>query len=652
MSNEKYIIMEYIKKIQKNNIKDIRYIAADFETMLIEDKHQVFGIAYKDNMNNMTQHYYIKENMKCNKEIILESNKLVYNFIKRLTIDNKKKYVYFHNLKGFDGIFIIRSIVNNIKDVENFKCIMRNGKIYRIKYRNVVFLDTLLILNDSLDNIAYKFLNKRKIKIDYEIMKNYKKIFENKDEIIVYLYRDVQILFEILEILIERFKKDFNIDITRNFTIPSISLNIYRRKYLNDNKILIVNNEQYKFIKDSYKGGYTNILKPNLINGYVYDVNSLYPYIMTKYKMPIGKAKFVYNNLDKWEEYFGFIKCKVYIPENSVIPPLYRDDNGTLVQGVGIIKGTYFISEIKNSLKYGCKILEVYKILEFESKEIIFEDYINTIYKKRIESKNKIDNHLYKLLMNSLYGRFGLSKDLSKTIIRNKEKDWLNEIIYTSNNIYEGKLTNLSINDYNIKKIKENIETLDYNESEKIEILKEIEEVEQGLSKMICSIQISASISAYSRMYLINTMKREIELGNEIYYYDTDSIHCKRKMEETMIDEKELGKYKLEGEIEESIYLSPKVYVIKLKSGKEIIRFKGLPEKERKGLDFKRYKRIYEKKEKVEIKYEKEIKIKMKELEVVRTETKYETSFKSKKYKKIYNELGIWERNEWIKYDD
>jgi len=117
------------------------------------------------------------------------------------------------------------------------------------------------------------------------------------------------------------------------------------------------------------------------------------------------------------------MECKIYIPENSIIPPLYKDDNGTLVQGVGNIKGTYFIPEVINSLKYGCKMIKVYRILSFESKEIIFKEYIEKMYEKRLKSDNKIDNHLYKLLMNSLYGRFGLNKNLSKTIVNDEKKE-------------------------------------------------------------------------------------------------------------------------------------------------------------------------------------------------------------------------------------
>lgn len=553
---------------------------------------------------------------------------------------------------GFDGVFIVRSILNNIKNKSDFNAIIRNGKIYRIKYKNLTFLDTLLILNESLDNLSNKFLNNKKKDINYWKMENYENIFIYQDEIVVYLYRDVSILFEILMILVDRFSRELGIDITRNFTIPSIALNVFRRGYLLNSPILILNEEQNKFVKKSYKGGYTNIIEPYMEKGYIFDVNSLYPYIMKTCKMPLGDGKFIYSNLYNWKDYFGFMYCKVRIPLDIKIPPLYRDDQGSLVQGVGVIKGTFFIEEVKNSIILGCEILEVYKILKFDTGRVIFKDYISDMYSKRLSSTSVVDNHLYKLLMNSLYGRFGLVRDMSKTIIREESQDWLNNLVYTVKSISNERLSILSVNEYTMKKIKDNIVLLDYSKEKKEVILKEIEKVELELSRMISSVQISSAISSYARIFLINTMSREIELGNKIYYYDTDSLHCRDMLEESLIDSTELGKFKLEGEVREGIYLSPKVYGLKMADGKEILKFKGLPKNNREKMSYKDYKDIYKKSKKVEVEYVKEIRTDVNRLEVKRITTKYTTKFESRKYKKKYTLEGVWDKNEWIEYKD
>ena len=43
------------------------------------------------------------------------------------------------------------------------------------------------------------------------------------------------------------------------------------------------------------------------------------------------------------------------------------------------------------------------------------------MYNKRLMTKNKVENLIYKLLMNSLYGRFGINNEITKTKIIDKK---------------------------------------------------------------------------------------------------------------------------------------------------------------------------------------------------------------------------------------
>jgi hypothetical protein len=43
------------------------------------------------------------------------------------------------------------------------------------------------------------------------------------------------------------------------------------------------------------------------------------------------------------------------------------------------------------------------------------------MYNKRLMTKNNVENLIYKLLMNSLYGRFGINKNKIKTKIIDKK---------------------------------------------------------------------------------------------------------------------------------------------------------------------------------------------------------------------------------------
>lgn len=272
-----------------NTQKEKLICSADFETLLIDNEHFVFavGLYYQ---NDTFDYLYIDENLTNNEDIKLHSKKLLIKFIDKL-IDlarNKEKlYIYMHNLGNFDGIFILKYIADyNISEKE-FDSVIRNNKIYKINIKNLVFLDSMLISNQSLDNLADTLLDKKKIVINYDLMLNYESCLKNFDEIIEYLFLDVKLLYKIITNFRNKFLQLFNVDITINYTIPSIAMHIYRAKYLEDD-IYIPQMDIYTFINKSYKGGLNNIIVPKITDGFIYDINSLYPYIMRNCELPVG----------------------------------------------------------------------------------------------------------------------------------------------------------------------------------------------------------------------------------------------------------------------------------------------------------------------------------------------------------------------------
>lgn len=56
---------------------------------------------------------------------------------------------------------------------------------------------------------------------------------------------------------------------------------------------------------------------------YVYDVNSLYPYVMAMFDMPIGKIQFFEGDITKIDpDAFGFFEVIVTAPDNLETPIL------------------------------------------------------------------------------------------------------------------------------------------------------------------------------------------------------------------------------------------------------------------------------------------------------------------------------------------
>ena len=82
-------------------------------------------------------------------------------------------------------------------------------------------------------------------------------------------------LQEGFKILVE---KKFKYNIHNSLSLSSISFNIFRKDFYNIEKFPIYKNDRKidNFIRQSYIGGITEVYKPLMINGYCYDVNSLY----------------------------------------------------------------------------------------------------------------------------------------------------------------------------------------------------------------------------------------------------------------------------------------------------------------------------------------------------------------------------------------
>lgn len=425
----------YIIKIKKNktdliNLKKAkkRYIiyVADIETVIIKNKHIPFLIGYKQINTILLKSFKINFNTENFEQ---QSTEIILNFLKNL-IDiskikkNKKIFFYFHNLGNFDGIFLLKVINQNADLFNKIKVIIKNNRIYEIKLtENLYIRDSFTLLPLDLKTLSKNLLTeeKQKKEINYDFFKSITSVKQNINEIETYFKYDLISLSDIIENFQEEILQKYQINITTVLTISSLAFKIYRQNFMVNEEIYKSNidNMIENFLRQSFIGGITTIFKPKCNNAYYYDVNSLYPYSMLQ-PMPIGKPNWKnINNLDI-NIFFGFIECTIEIPENLEIPPLSIKDKetGLLINPTGEITNIWFSEEIKNAIQnYNCKIIKIHKALEYE-KKIIFYDYITHFY----EYKKKKDQRyiFYKLLLNSLFGRFALKTELEELKFINK----------------------------------------------------------------------------------------------------------------------------------------------------------------------------------------------------------------------------------------
>ncbi|KAF6176825.1 hypothetical protein GIB67_026512 [Kingdonia uniflora] len=122
---------------------------------------------------------------------------------------------------------------------------------------------------------------------------------------------------------------------------------------------------------------------------------------------------------------YGFIQAYIITPKNIDKPFLpIRDKNGTLLFPKGKFAGVYLSDELRYAQKLGYKIFPL-KGYSFEKKLTPFKNFIFEVYESRLKAQKSSDDTMsygYKMLMNSLYGRFGINPESNITEICKRDK--------------------------------------------------------------------------------------------------------------------------------------------------------------------------------------------------------------------------------------
>jgi len=144
-------------------------------------------------------------------------------------------------------------------------------------------------------------------------------------------------------------------------------------------------------MRKAFIGGRVDVFHPVCINGYIYDVNSLYPAQMCK-PMPVGPP--VVSSDTNLDNYFGVVYAKIKTPMDIKCPPLpYRCDQ-KLFNPAGSFSGWYFSEELKFVRDtYGYEI-DVIGGVKFEKGYDVFTDFITRYY----DIKSKKDKNYYFIL--------------------------------------------------------------------------------------------------------------------------------------------------------------------------------------------------------------------------------------------------------------
>ena len=578
----KYVkFIETLKSLVKLNNK---FITFDIETYVKDGIMIPFIVSWYDGENKFT--YFIKD--------FINSEDMITKAIKDIMIKKYDNYqVYIHNLSKFDGIFLLKILaeLGQIKPVIHHKDIISIG--FKFNNFNITFKDSLQMLIVSLRNLAktfgaltqksifpYTFVNENNLDYIGEVpdfkyfdnisLNEYNKYCEQfnnnwslKNESIKYCEDDVISLYQILLKFSVMIFELFKISIHKFPTLSSIAFAIFRTHFLLIDTIPQLSGQIATDIRSSYTGGAVDMYIPRPPKGvkiYGYDVNSLYPYVMKEFDMPTGKPIQFYGDIRKYEpDAFGFFYCKITAPNNLMHPILQThikiNNMSRTIAPLGSWEGMLFSPEMDNAKKYGYQF-EILWGYKFKPKNI-FKGYIDILYNFRLNyPKSNPLNLIAKLLLNSLYGRFGMDDTFPDiTIFNNYEsfKKWYK--IYNEDVIIEIRLGDKILVQH--RPIKKDIQNMLYGNLE-------IHNV---------NVAIAAAITSYARIHMSQFKNNP---NFKLYYSDTDSIYIDRPLPPKFISNTELGKLKLENVLSDAIFLAPKVYYLETEDSKTIYKVKGL----------------------------------------------------------------------------
>ncbi len=192
-------------------------------------------------------------------------------------------------------------------------------------------------------------------------------------------------------------------------TLGGTAMEAFLRKYL-DRPILRPPDEVNAFIKEAYYGGRTEVFKHGKIenqNIFVYDVNSLYPYVMKNSKFPVGRWFEIDNPTpeDLPALYGKAGAVHAMVDEYQYFPVLPSRYNGKLMFMNGIKIGVWTLNELEYAVSQGAKIKEVYRIVYNTRSVFLFRKFVTDYYEKR--RKFPEWSQFYKILLNSSYGKWG-----------------------------------------------------------------------------------------------------------------------------------------------------------------------------------------------------------------------------------------------------
>jgi hypothetical protein len=520
--------MYYIRD-NKANVIPTRIVFYDCESYINDKKsyeEHVFRLA--------TYRYYRLENgaYRLAEEKTVYTPSELWGSIAAKAKNKVNLWVIAHN-QHYD--FFVSNGLNELRrlgyDLETFSF---ENNLFYARLRNgtgskITVVDSMNYFKTSIEEMG-KRLGLPKLKVDF---KN-----ANDSELQVYNKRDVEILAEFFIKFLYWWR---NNDLGKfGISIPQCALHAYRHKFMKTKILVHRDPAALELESRGYFGGRCECFYVGAVEGrkiYYLDVNSMYPFVMKNHKYPRRLLGIIENPSLNYLRKLTRTHCVVCETELDTPENAYPLKLNKLIFPVGRFTTVLNTPELQYAL-YNNHVVKANKCAVYEAAQL-FNDYVEYFYRLKQDAEKSGDaltRGFAKLMLNSLYGKFGQQTKNYEPFDYPALKEWGSELAIDAST---GKVYKILF-----------IDGRPYRR------------IDRAKLAAYTFIAIAAHVTSYARMVLWYMIK---SAGIEnVYYCDTDSIFVNEegydRVKQYVGDA--LGALKIEGVYDQAVFMAPKMYVL------------------------------------------------------------------------------------------
>lgn len=314
-----------------------------------------------------------------------------------LTRDARGKWFYAHAGGLADIQYLLEVLIED--PTYEVDCMFSGSSAVIVKVKRGkdmwYFVDSYWLLRDKLRNIG-KWLGMDKGGADGDTAT----FFAEMKELIEYNEQDCVILWQAIN--------QFQITLMEiggqlQMTLASSALMLFRRRFLE--RDIQTSRKLNALARSSYHASRVEPYRRKITNGYIFDINSSFPYAMT-FPAP-GAVKRSTKRRPTSDGALYMADCEVRVPDMYLPPIPYRPhEAGKVYYPVGSWRSWFMNVDLELLESQGGRVEKVHEVIEFEQFHGLAE-YATTLYDKRKKAeKGGMEDAVWKLLLNSCYGKF------------------------------------------------------------------------------------------------------------------------------------------------------------------------------------------------------------------------------------------------------